>query len=132
MLLRDAAGDQLHEETGGGHGLGPLRGRPARDEVDGEGAGALRRRDRAVGDPQGRAHLRAHAAAGEAPDARAEGEPEEVRGLHPLVPPRRAGHVEPVRLWSHRVEPAAAAGSTSQITTARNTSRASVCLWSTP
>lgn len=94
MLLRDTASNQLHKKTGGGHGLGSLRDRTARDEVDEEGAGALHQYNRAVGDPQGRAHLCTHAASGEAADGRAEGEPEEVRGLHPLVPPRCPGHME--------------------------------------
>lgn len=94
MLLRDTASNQLHEKIGGGHGLGSLCDCSARDEVNEEGAGALHQHNCAVGDPQGRAHFRAHTAAGEAPDCGAEGEPEEVRGLHPLVPPWCAGHME--------------------------------------
>jgi len=94
MLLRDTASNQLHEKIGGGHGLGSLRDCSALDEVDEEGTGALHQHNCDVGDPQGRAHLCAHAAAGEAADGGAEGEPEEVRGLHPLVPPWCAGHVE--------------------------------------
>lgn len=79
MLLRDTASTQLHEKIGGGHGLGSLRDCTERDEVDEEGTGALHQHNCAVGDPQRRAHLRAHAATGEAADGGAEDEPEEVR-----------------------------------------------------
>lgn len=97
--------------------MGSLCDRTARDEVDEEGTSALHQHNCAVGDPQGRAHLRTHAASGEAAYGGAEGEPEEVRGLHPLVPPWRAGHMERVRVWPHHVEPTAAARrSTSQMT----------------
>jgi len=94
MLLRDTASNQLHEKTGGGHGLGSLCDRTARDEVYEEGSSALHQYNCAVGDPQGCPHLRAHLASGEAADGGAEGEPKKVRRLHPLVPPRRAGHME--------------------------------------
>lgn len=51
-------------------------------------AGAVRGHHGPVGAAQGRAHLRAHAAAGEAAHPGAAGRPQDLRRLHPLVPPR--------------------------------------------
>lgn len=106
----DDAGGKPDEAARAGHGLAAVCGgggdgavaEPAGD------AGPLREHHRAVGGPEGRAHVRPHPPAGQAADAGAAGEPCDVRRLHPLVPARRAGHLERVPLRANYVRPAKA------------------------
>jgi hypothetical protein len=64
-------------------------------QLHGEGPGVSDQYHKDVRLPEGRPRVRVHHPARETADAKAEGRPREIRGLHPLVPSRRAGRVEP-------------------------------------
>ncbi|XP_039834198.1 protein ESKIMO 1-like isoform X2 [Panicum virgatum] len=66
-------------------------------------ARALRGHHRPLRAAQGRPHLRAHAAPGEAAHPGAAGGPQDLRRLHPLVPPGPPRHLEPLHLRPNRL-----------------------------
>ncbi|RRT83777.1 hypothetical protein B296_00005929 [Ensete ventricosum] len=99
-------GDDAHHEhlapIQAGHRLAAVPGGGGGDPGD-EVPGVVHQYHGDDGVPEGRAHLGAHAPAGEAADAGAAGGSGLLRRLHPLVPAGPAGHVERVRLRPHRI-----------------------------
>jgi hypothetical protein len=103
----DDAAAGLARPAVAGHGLGhvpPGEERVPRGRGVAAGAHHLPRHHHHVGAAQGRPHLRAHHPPGEGAGPRGAGRPGHLRRLHPLVPARRARHLEPHALHQDTVQ----------------------------